>query len=349
MKILAVLTVRNEGAFLLEWLAHHRAAGITDFIVCSNDCTDGTDRMLDRLEALGWLTHLRNAGPYGKKGVQFTALRMVDDHSKLREADWILPIDIDEFVNVHVGNHKLPDLIDTLSEASAITLTWRLFGNGGVVRYDDQPVTQTFTRCAPEIINWPWRAAMFKTLFRNDGTYAKLGVHRPRAPDRAKLARARWFDGNGRELDDAFKTKRVFSNFGQPNHRLVQLNHYPLGSMESYVLKSDRGRVNHSDDPMGLDYWVERNFNSDQDSSIDALSDHSAPLLADLKQDSTLSELHAAAVSWRKDRFDALMRSEPSRALFGRLLMTAPSKALTGHSARFLLNYALKDIQNGDN
>ncbi|MES2816741.1 MAG: glycosyltransferase family 2 protein, partial [Pseudomonadota bacterium] len=54
MKITAVLCVRNEAAFLLEWLAHHRACGVTDFLVFTNDCDDGTDAMLDRLEALGW-------------------------------------------------------------------------------------------------------------------------------------------------------------------------------------------------------------------------------------------------------------------------------------------------------
>ncbi len=43
VKFLAVLTVRNEAAFLLEWLAHHRGGGFTDFLVFSNDCQDGTD------------------------------------------------------------------------------------------------------------------------------------------------------------------------------------------------------------------------------------------------------------------------------------------------------------------
>ena len=31
MRALAVLTVRNEGAFLLEWLAHHRAVASLTF------------------------------------------------------------------------------------------------------------------------------------------------------------------------------------------------------------------------------------------------------------------------------------------------------------------------------
>ena len=46
-QFLAILCVRNEAAFLLDWLAHHRATGFTDFLVFSNDCTDGTDLMLD--------------------------------------------------------------------------------------------------------------------------------------------------------------------------------------------------------------------------------------------------------------------------------------------------------------
>ena len=37
IRFLAILTVRNEGAFLIDWLAHHRACGFTDFLVFSND------------------------------------------------------------------------------------------------------------------------------------------------------------------------------------------------------------------------------------------------------------------------------------------------------------------------
>ena len=45
MRYLAITTLRNECAFLLEWLAHHRAVGFTDFLVFSNDWQDGTDAM----------------------------------------------------------------------------------------------------------------------------------------------------------------------------------------------------------------------------------------------------------------------------------------------------------------
>ncbi|MEQ3709894.1 MAG: glycosyltransferase family 2 protein, partial [Tateyamaria sp.] len=64
MSHVVITTMRNEGAFLLEWLAHHRAVGVDHFVVFSNDCDDGTDDMLDKLAELGWLTHVRNDGPY---------------------------------------------------------------------------------------------------------------------------------------------------------------------------------------------------------------------------------------------------------------------------------------------
>ena len=206
-RILAILTVKNEGAFLLDWLAHHRAAGFTDFLVLSNDCDDGTDRMLDRLSDLGWLTHVSNDSPHGK-GPQWTALALADAHPLKAAADWVLVLDIDEFVNVHAGDRTVQALLAALPEATAIPLTWRLFGNCGLRAYEDRPVTEQFLRAAPAVMGWPWRAAMFKTLFRNDGSYGKLGVHRPRQPDPDRLGRQRWFDGSGRELRRAFHTGR---------------------------------------------------------------------------------------------------------------------------------------------
>ncbi len=347
MRSLAILTVRNEAAFLLDWIAHHRAVGITDFLVFSNDCQDETDAMLDRLQDLGVLNHVRNDGPYDQRGIQFTALKAAQDHPLVRAADWIVALDIDEFMNIHTGDHTLTALLDALPDATAITLTWRLFGNAGVTRYQDVPVTTAFTKCAPRVIHWPWRAAMFKTLFRNDGCYEKLGVHRPRSPNPSRLDAARWYDGSGRSLGDAFKTKRLFSDYGQDNFDLVQLNHYPLGAMESFVLKADRGRAVHGQHDLGLDYWVERNFNTDTDITVNALDQTVAQKRAELASDSTLAGLHAEAVSWRKNRFDELLQQEPFRALFGRLLMCSPSRPVSANAAGFLVKSALAGGING--
>ena len=343
--ILAILTVRNEGAFLIDWLAHHRTCGFTDFLVFSNDCDDGTDAMLDRLEALGWLTHVRNDGPH-PKGVQWSALKAADKHPLKARADWVLFLDIDEYVNIHVGDRTVGSLLAALPDATAIPMTWRLFGNDGVRAYDDRPVTEQFVRAAPAVMGWPWRAAMFKTLFLNDGSYGKLGVHRPRQPDRSRMDAQRWYDGSGRPMPPTYRTGRIFSHYLRDNYRLVQLNHYALGAMESYVLKCDRGRANREASAFDLSYWVERNFSAEEDRSIAALAPRSDPLRAELRADAELGPLHEAAVAWRHERFNTLMREEEWRSLYGRLLMAPPSRVLTTDEHSFLVMYAMNDGAN---
>ncbi len=336
MRATLLLGVKNEGAFLLEWLAHHRACGFTDFLVYSNDCSDGTDAMLDRLAAMGWLTHIRNDGPH-PEGPQWSALKLADRHPLVRQAEWLIVLDIDEFINIHTGDRSIAALLAALPDATAIPLTWRLFGNAGVIEYSGHPVTETFTRAAPAILHWPWRAALFKTLFRNDGSYAKLGVHRPRSPDRTRLADQRWFDGAGRELSDSFNTNRVFSDFGRDNHTLVQLNHYALGAMEAYLVKCDRGRANRKGSTMDMGYWVDRNFNQTEDRSILKLD--SIALRQALLEDSVLGPLHHGAILWRQACVRRLLAEESWRSLFGGLMMTPATRALDTAEAALVWRY----------
>jgi hypothetical protein len=338
MKVMAVLTVRNEGAFLLEWLAHHRAAGITDFLVFSNDCQDGTDRMLDRLQDMGWLTHLPNPAPW-RGGPQWTALKRASGHPLVTGADWLITFDIDEFINVRVGDRTLSALFSALPDATAIPLTWRMFGNAGIERFADAPVTESFTRAAPEELHWPWQAMMFKTLYRNDGSYRRLGIHRPRKPDPDRQHAQRWFDGSGRRLPAVFHRDRLFSDPGSAPFALVQLNHYALGSAEGFLLKCDRGNSFQNRQPTTMDYWVDRNFCDVEEKSIlDLPSTH---VRQELHDDAILVSLHREAVAWRRARFATLMAEEPWRALYGRLLMTPATRALGRDEAA-----AIRALQN---
>ena len=339
MRALAITCVKNEGVFLIEWLAHHRAAGFSDFLVYSNDCRDGTDAMLDRLQEMGWLTHIRNDGPH-EKGPQWAMLKAAETHSLTRAADWVMVLDVDEFVNIHAGARRLDDLLAAVPNADAIALTWRLFGNAGAVKMRDAPVTETFTRAAPATLGWPWRAQMFKTLMRgpSHGPYAKLGVHRPR--DLKTGAMPRWYDGSGRALGGEFAGGRVFSDYTQNNYQLAQLNHYPLGSIENYLIKSDRGRANREASAFDMGYFLERNLNEVEDNSITALD--SRALRAGLHADPILGELHQRAFAWRGNRFAELMADEPWRALYGRLRMAAPSRALSPAEAREITRHISK-------
>ena len=66
-RVTAVSMMKDEAPYLIEWVAHHLAVGFTDILVYTNDCTDGTDDMLIRLEELGLAHHRRNDIPEGVK------------------------------------------------------------------------------------------------------------------------------------------------------------------------------------------------------------------------------------------------------------------------------------------
>ena len=59
-------------------------------------------------------------------------------------------LDIDGFLNIHVGDGQIGDLIATLPDADAIALTWRMFGNNGIIEYRDRLITDQFARAAPK-------------------------------------------------------------------------------------------------------------------------------------------------------------------------------------------------------
>ena len=90
-------------------------------------------------------------------------------------------------------------------------------------------------------------------------------------------------------------SNRLFSDYRQDNYQLVQLNHYALGAMESYLVKCDRGRANREASAFDMGYWVERNLCDVVDTSIAALD--SSALRAALHADPVLVPLHHAAVS----------------------------------------------------
>ena len=106
----------------------------------------------------------------------------------------------------------------------------------------------------------------------------------------------------------------------------MQLNHYPLGAVESFLLKRDRGRAVHADAGLDVGYWVERNFDTEEDRTILALD--SRALRAALHADPVLGALHRTAVAWRQARFRQLMQEDAWRSLYGQLLMAGPTRVL---------------------
>ncbi|EBA15292.1 hypothetical protein RSK20926_16587 [Roseobacter sp. SK209-2-6] len=310
MRITAVTCVKNEGPFLLEWIAFNRLLGVTDFLFYSNDCTDGTAELLDALASRGLLTHLPN--PAQGRNYQMEALKVARQHPLIQKADWAWVADVDEFLNIHVGDHSIPALIEACGDPQAISVNFQFFANDGVERFEDQPVISQFTHSHNPDIWCDETAIEVKTLVRQDFPLQYYGAHRPFFKKSIpKSEYPRWSDGSGRAVQHRFlvaaNPRRIRKFPAQGSRDFATLNHYALRSLDSYLVKNDRGDVNRENRAFDDSYWRERNDPAYQDLSIARYLPALTEALKALKSDPEIAELHRNAVRLHREKRDILL------------------------------------------
>lgn len=310
-----VTTMKDEGPFLLEWVAHYLTIGFDHFIINTNDCSDRTDRIATRLQEMGLATHIDNPGPW-KKGPQAAAYDNAMAHPKLAEAEWILVADADEFLDIKVGDGTLDALFAAVPDANVISFNWLLFGHNRRVEFEDALVTGQFTRSADPYQQWPVMCRALKTLYRRDAGFDLLSTHRPKAPKTGWEQRVVWRDADGDEMGAAFghwgwHGTNAGVGFGT---RLGRMNHYAVRSIGSYLMKRLRGDVRTGAqhpklEDTGVQYWSLHCWNSVANDSITRHAARLSAQLADLRADPELAALHTEAVAVHRDRTEALLQS----------------------------------------
>jgi len=315
--VMAVSMMKDEAPFLLEWFAHHLAIGFTDILVYTNDCSDGTVEMLQRLEELGLGHHRHNVIPEGSKP-QPSALKHAQEEPLVQAADWVMVFDADEFVVInHPAGHMDGLLDDVVARgANGIVMTWRIFGSNGVVAWSREPVSEQYVRAAPELWNKGWGV---KTLFRFDPDHWKLGIHRPSIKSRHLEtdwpASVHWLNGSGQPMEDYFKFRGWRSIRRTLGYDWVQVNHYAVKSIDSYAVRKLRGNVNNKKDKYNADYWSLQDRNEVPDSRILRHATERARIMAELLRDPVLRDLHEAALERIEARLAEYRKGEAYVAL----------------------------------
>ena len=322
LRITAVTCVKNEGPFLLEWIAYHQCIGVTDFLFYSNDCDDGTDTLLDALADLGHVTHLPN--PAEGRNYQMEALKAAKKHPLVRDADWVWIADVDEFPNIHVGDHSLPALIEACGDPQAISLNFQFFANNDIDGFEDRPVIEQFTHSHnPDM--WCGEAAIeVKSLIRKDFPLQYYGAHRPFfKPKVKKKDRPVWTDGSGRAVQHRFlvaaNPRRIRRFPAAGSRAFATLNHYALRSLDSYLVKNDRGDVNRENRAFDDTYWRERNDPAWEDTSIHRYLPALKKQMKALKAQGDIGALHEACVAAHIARRDALLEQDAYRKMQSQL------------------------------
>ncbi|MGL4236109.1 glycosyltransferase family 2 protein [Tabrizicola sp.] len=303
-------SMRNEGIHILEWLAYHRVIGFGPIVICTNDCDDGSDRLLDLLADHGEVDHLRNPVPQGEPPQKHGIARAMA-HLETTPAEWLAHLDSDEFLNIAPGAAPVADLIARADDAHAIALPWLCFGDNGHAEWPGETL-RAFTACEAAIDE---ETVKFKSLFRFRA-FAAASDHMPTAPRiDAPLA----VNSAGEPLSSAplhGKPRSRYSPIGAAMRGGAVVNHYAVRSTDVFLLKNERGRgwgLPSDKYQIGSKWHRRANRNDRQDRTVLRRWPEVEAELTRLRALPGIAQAEAACIAWFQDRRKTLITPETIR------------------------------------
>ena len=259
LRTLAILTVRNEARYLIEWVAYHRSIGFDNIIVTSNDNDDGSDALLAALDRHGFIVHIDNSAMIPEfdrpRGLQHRAYWLATGHPLFLEHDWCSFIDADEFI-VLKKHADIKSFLADHDDKSAIAINWRNFGSSGLKEYEDKPVIERFT----------WAS---DTAFSQNGV-TKV-IFRPRDIERVAFGTGpHYVQLSANVKPYCYSNGTLFKSYKDASNihlDEIQLNHYVIKSLGEFISRGSRGDV-ASTPKYDKDYFDFNDKNDEQDFSI---------------------------------------------------------------------------------
>ena len=224
-----VLIVRNEAAHIAEWARFHVLAGVRQFYVYDNGCSDGTIAALrflgERLTVVPWDQKFRANGAEIHNQVLAYAHATRNFGQAWR---WMSYLDADEFL-VPKGA-GLDEALAGLDGCRNISLPWHMFGRSGHRTAPEGGVLANYTRRNPDPMSGARGLKNFKMIVDPCHVTA-LKVHGIET------------DGSGDTCNDRGQrfTARGRDGLGFYSAERIQLNHYYTRSDAELRAKIVRG------------------------------------------------------------------------------------------------------------
>jgi len=243
MKFTLATCVRNEGPYLLEWVAHHRLLGFERIVIYSNDNNDGSDDLLMEMQTRGlieWRPRTLESG----ESPQMSAFRkfskeLFDNPQEL--GGYIAWFDCDEFLVLKMHS-TVQELMEFYRYPDALFINWKHFGSSGIKKFSYGLTISRFLRCSSNT----YHNKQIKSITRIDkNLYKLLSNHRPFPINENSYGRIIYpscdsagtpvskelvYGVNAKTMSDA----PVFFD-------ICQLNHYAIRSEQEYKWKECRG------------------------------------------------------------------------------------------------------------
>lgn len=264
-KFLVFAAMRNEGAFIVEWVSWYRILGF-QVLIGTNDCTDHSVELLGHLADAGWVTHF-NHNP-GVSPPKQSAHRQMRKQHLVAATDWLLICDVDEFLVVYAGDGTIRGFLDQIGrDFLGVVFHWQCFGTGGHRLYQDGLVHQQFLRrgTARHQVN-----ASFKSMFKSPLRYKRFSDHGPFDYDGIWGGPPDNFVNSDGKFLDRFLTHPHPVRFAELDDIAfgnAQMNHYMIRADESFDLKRGMPSASAHKDRYTDRFYKTRNRNGIIDQS----------------------------------------------------------------------------------
>lgn len=221
-----VAIMKNEGAYIKEWLDFHIMIGVQRFYLYDNESDDNTKEILKPYIDKGIVIYKYWPG----KAQQMVAYRdCVKNHAE--ETRWMAFIDLDEFLFT-VKNDNIVSFLKSLPQFSALVVGWMIYGSGNQKEKKPGLVIERFKMHADK--TWGVKSIINPRLvirMTNPHTYGVAGFT---------------IDENGKKLGFINQTNNP------PSCNLIRINHYVTKSYEEFMARCSKGdacRANLADSP----------------------------------------------------------------------------------------------------
>ncbi len=250
-------SARNEGVYLLDWIAYHRSIGFEHIFLYTNDNTDGSDTLLQALANAGEITLVQNkAGPH--VGPQYKAYsQALTRLPQILDYRWTMILDIDEYFVFDTKRYRTAGDVIAFQETQdvdAIAYGWLLFGAGVDTNWTHAPTWRRFVNRQPGV------NPHIKSMFRTNRFWGAQ-AHYPYATQ-AKPFIYRTEQGDLHHHHGV--TDRIPAFATSPSADHAWINHYTLRTLPEALWKLARGQGDWTGkfDPRQAEFapWLARTF-----------------------------------------------------------------------------------------
>lgn len=226
---------KDENKYIREWVEYHLKLGFNKIYINDNNDIDG-----ERLDDV--LSDLINDGKIQIIDVRGRIMYMFEAFNTTYELygkhhDWMAFYDCDEFLEL-VQDRTIQEFISSkrFYNYDAIHVNWRMYGDNGLVKYEDKPVVERFPKPLPD--NFSLFGAvenrLSKTIIR---TGLNISFFHPHFPQGDYIS----CTADGKEMENGCWTP-------QYNFEYAYLKHYRTKTVEEFVSKIKRGYADLDDE-----------------------------------------------------------------------------------------------------